>query len=100
MSREFNIGDVCRIRQWDDMATEYGVAPWGSIKCRESFIPSMRYLCGKPFTVKLKPNGIYYSEEGTEGNWNISGDMLELVHEEIPIDFNPLVDLLTFIEGE
>ena len=44
--QEFQVGDIVRIRDWDDMADEFGVNSYGSIRCNGNFIPDMRYLCG------------------------------------------------------
>lgn len=87
MRREFQVGDRCRIRQWDDMAEEFGLDEDGRINCYAFFIEGMRYLCGAPFTVSKKfnnPGALYNSEEGYEGYWNISGDMLEYDEPEEP----------------
>ena len=82
--RVFQVGDVCRIRQWDDMAAEFGGGRGGdSICCKFSFPEKMRYLCGQRFTVRDRTMGAYRSEEGVEdtrpgaGVWVISADMLE-----------------------
>ena len=48
---DIHIGDVLRIRQWDDMAKEFGVNDYGSIPCRCAFTEDMCYLCGEKFTV-------------------------------------------------
>lgn len=45
--REFRIGDIVLIRQWDDMAREFGFNSYGSIDCNFSFTLSMKKLCGK-----------------------------------------------------
>lgn len=86
---DIHIGDVLRIRQWDDMANEFGVNAPGSIDCRCCFITSMIYMCGKQFTVSNIYNNCgttYHSAEGVEYNydvaWNISADMLEPYIEE------------------
>lgn len=44
--QEFQVGDIVRIRDWDDMADEFGVNPNGAIMCNGIFTSSMRYLCG------------------------------------------------------
>jgi len=45
--KEIKIGDIVKIREWDDMAQEYGVADNGSIKVCMGFPASAKMLCGK-----------------------------------------------------
>ena len=45
------VGDKVTIRQWDDMAEEFGVDYDGDIKCKNIFISDMRKYCGKTFTI-------------------------------------------------
>lgn len=69
---EFPIGSVLHIREWSDMAEEYGVDDYGDIICPddEEFSQDMEFLCGKVFTVKEiyeeQENRLYLSEEGDE----------------------------------
>lgn len=86
--RRFNPGDRCVIRQWEDMEAEYGLVG-EIINCEGHFYPSMRYLCGKPFTIASVGADIYGGEEEVYYNslerfefddfgfWCITGDMLE-----------------------
>ena len=48
----YNVGDEVTIRQWDDMAAEFGLNEWGMIAVPESFILSMKAHCGKTFTIR------------------------------------------------
>lgn len=49
----FHPGDTVVIRDWDDMAEEYGIDTSNdSIDCRFNFIEEMRRFCGT--TVKIK----------------------------------------------
>ena len=76
-NRDFKVGDVLRVRQWDDMVKEFGVHN-SIISCRFLFTLTMKRLCGEQFTVRtIDPDGVYHSEECIEGGWNISADMLE-----------------------
>ena len=74
---DIHIGDKLRIRQWDDMELEFGLYDTGSIKCRLSFTEDMRYLCGRPFTIKAKEAKYgcynYLSKESEEFNPNSPG---------------------------
>ena len=63
---EFNIGDILRIRDYEDMKADHILG----------FVPDMKYLCGQRFTVKSNTK-LYHSEEGIEGGWAIIADMLE-----------------------
>lgn len=58
---DIKVGDVLRVRQWEDMAAEFGVNSYGNIGPNyeedgqtsiEVFYKEMRDLCGKTFTVK------------------------------------------------
>lgn len=93
---DIHIGDRFRIRQWEDMELEFGLTTVGDINCVYCFAKSMRYLCGRPFTIKAKEVG-YLSEEGEEvdrsapgGRWKISADMLEPVDD--PVEIIPFTD--------
>lgn len=85
-----HIGDVLRIRQWDDMADEFGVDSYGDIPCSSVFTKHMKSLCGKQFTVFSvnKELGIYCSDERVEWDgryhvmWKITADMLEPLEED------------------
>lgn len=46
MKHNFKVGDHVRIRQWDDMAKEYGVFST-SIPIPASFVDGMKNLCGE-----------------------------------------------------
>lgn len=87
MKRIFCQGDVCRIRQWDDMAGEFGVSG-ATILCDALFTAGMSPMCGKLFTIRevipAKPYSVskyttYKSLENIEGTYTITGDMFELV---------------------
>lgn len=91
--RVFQVGDVCRIRQWDDMAEEFGGGKDGwAIRCTGSFPKEMRYLCGQRFTIR-DINGVSHrSVEGLEDTrpgdvpWLITSDMLEYDPDEDPAE--------------
>lgn len=90
MKRSYiHIGDVLRIREWDDMASEFGYKYGNDIDCDRVFTVGMKHLCGQKFTVKgLSGTDGFLSEEGIECNerpfgvWAISADMLEPYTEE------------------
>ena len=100
--REFdvNVGDICRIRDWDDMAAEFGVNEWGDIPCAGTFIPEMKCFCGKVYTIAEchyattfnKLSYAYYDLNNYDENYDedcddidvytITADMLEPVSDE------------------
>jgi hypothetical protein len=48
----FQPGQRVRIRQWDDMAREFGSNSANNIPCAAIFAYGMRYLCGQEFTIE------------------------------------------------
>lgn len=82
MKREFKVGDICRIREWDDMFAEFG-GDNECIDCDFSFTSGMKYLCGKTFTIAemyARDSGtLCVSKERVEDGYSISTDMLELL---------------------
>lgn len=99
---DIHIGDVLRIRQWEDMAGEYETVNdedpyYCAIKLNNGvkFLKKMAHLCGQVFTIsenydyefnntKMK---FYRSKEGVEkmkafGLWLICAEMLEPFIEE------------------
>lgn len=72
---EIHVGDVLRIKEWDDMVAEYGVDKEGDIKIPGDalsiwFMGKNKDMCGRIFTVRAKMHGVYnmfyYSEENVE----------------------------------
>lgn len=57
----FNVGDRIAVREWEDMAEEYGEkgkAPNAYIPCAFNFVSGMRQFCGKEFVISnIKSNG-------------------------------------------
>ena len=44
---KFKVGELVRIRQWEDMEKEFGLTMLGSISCQCCFTDEMKPLCGK-----------------------------------------------------
>lgn len=44
---KFKVGELVRIRQWDDMEKEFGINREGIILTRHGFVVNMKPLCGK-----------------------------------------------------
>lgn len=91
---KYQVGDVLRIRQWDDMANEFGYTNdrHDEIKCLDIFVEEMKYLCGKTFTVanvslsRFGQYDEYTSVEHIENGWAVTEDMLEPYYEDIELD--------------
>ena len=64
---KFKIGDKVRVREWDDMAKEFGLSRYGNIKTPGScyFDRCMREWCGKTLTIKtVSASGYNVKETG------------------------------------
>ena len=46
------VGDYVTIRDWDDMAEEYGVTRGGDIRCRLTFVQGMKRSCGNTYQIE------------------------------------------------
>jgi hypothetical protein len=71
----FKVGDKVRIRQWDDMAKQFGLDLYGDIRLpnNDYFVRSMANLCGKEYKIE-EINGAIIQRIDM---WNITTDMLE-----------------------
>ena len=81
---KFKVGELVRIRQWDDMEKEFGLTMLGSISCRCCFADGMKPLCGKYAEIKdILLDGIvhlrFFNCDDSVENWNYSTDMIEKV---------------------
>lgn len=81
---KFKIGELVRIRQWDDMVKEFGTRATGSVNCKCTFTVDMKPLCGKYAEIKdLRVDGIvflhFFNCEKEEKYWSYSTDMIEKV---------------------
>ena len=80
----FKVGELVRIRQWDDMVKEFGTRSTGSVNCRCLFTKGMKQLCGKYAEIKdLRVDGIvflrFFNCEKVDKCWSYSTDMIEKV---------------------
>ena len=48
---KFHVGQRVQFKSWEEMASQYGLNPNGSIKTTVSFIVGMKYLCGTYATI-------------------------------------------------
>ena len=81
---KFKVGELVRIRQWDDMVKEFGTDSFGSVACRYFFTKRMKPLCGKYAEItKIRDDGKvelrFFNCEKEEGCWAFHTDMIEKV---------------------
>ena len=81
---KFKVGELVRIRQWDDMEKEFGLDADGDINCRVQFVQSMKYLCGKYAEItKNHDDGRvilrFFNCEKENACWAFHTDMIEKV---------------------
>ncbi len=81
---KFTVGELVRIRQWDDMVKEFGVRATGSVDCRCQFTHDMEPLCGKyAEIVGLDKDGMvklkFFNCGDLDICWSYSTDMFEKV---------------------
>lgn len=80
---KFKVGELVRIRQWDDMEKEFGLDADGDIKTCVSFVTSMKPLCGK-YAEIVGLNGSlvelkFFNCDGLNTSWGYSTDTIEKV---------------------
>lgn len=80
--QKFKVGELVRIRQWDDMAEEFGIS-CRVIVCQCIFTVAMEPLCGK-YAEIVGLNGSlvelkFFNCDGLNTSWNYSTDMIEKV---------------------
>ena len=80
---KFKVGELVRIRQWDDMAKEIGVDADGDINSFVQFVTSMKPLCGKYAEIVsleyVRVGLKFFNCGGLNTSWNYSTDMIEKV---------------------
>ena len=101
-------GNIIKIRQWDDMESEYGYSSFeGAILCKFLFNDFMKELCGKEFkiTKEMEEDYVrfehfyidnYLDDAGTKDYIIISTDMIELIKTTDDI----VIDKVTFISDD
>lgn len=87
------VGDLVRIREWDDMAAEFDFDDDENIDCNATFIKEMKSLCGVQFVVaNIDSNGII---QGCNTVYTISVDMVEpvlTIDEDMEVESSPEID--------
>ena len=69
---KYKVGDKVKVREWDDMAKEYGIGSYGEIK--NDFVKSMRKYCGKTVTIIVAETSYYYVDDDC---WLFTDEMLK-----------------------
>lgn len=72
---QYKFGDQVLIKQWDDMASEYGVSEYGSIQTTPYFVSEMKGYCGQIMIVSFVDSDGSFQCQDT--NWWFSNDMIE-----------------------
>lgn len=90
MDDYFKVGDVVRVRDWDDMAAEYDGRHWNYISMPvASFIDDMRYLCGREFEIKTMGSVVERGVREVSGHgesWTVTTAMIEHVEDVVDCD--------------
>lgn len=74
---KFKVGDLVRVREWDDMKEEFGAFGDLRIYCNCSFLDMMKSTCGDVCTIEdLTDSGNYRLSGEKESGWIYSDDML------------------------
>lgn len=81
---KFKVGELVKIRQWDDMAKEFGVRENGSIDGDCYFTSAMKPLCGKyaeitRLHIDKRVNLRFFNCDSLKTGWIYSIDMIEKV---------------------
>ncbi len=106
-----SVGEIVRIRQWDDMAQEFGISGYEfdalepTIPCKGTFTPEMQQFCGKEYKVaRLKDmmfggySRVFFTDDSTR-SFVFSQDMLEPVENDEEIDSgNEIIDFLNLFK--
>lgn len=77
---DFYIGQIVRIREWEDMEEEFGLSVNGHcILCKFKFLSSMKMVCGREFEIeKIKNDEIFFKDMCPElACCLFSADMIE-----------------------
>lgn len=78
---KFSVGDIVRIRSWDDMKAEFGEG-YDGVATPFGFVRGMRKYCGREICIdRLKKDNAYSTVEvfshDLPGEWHWSEEMFE-----------------------
>ena len=78
--KQYKVGDIVQIRQWDDMVKEFGITSYGTIRCNNcGFVREMKKYCGQKLRIRTIQNfddNCYYSLHAA-GAWAFTSEMFE-----------------------
>ena len=104
----YKVGDTVTIRQWDDMAKEFGVK-YTSITTPDSFVSEMRRYCGRRATVvwcdydskesAYDGYGLKLEEDKYSDEWEFNPCMFEPEPPEIPNSSTPPIPFSVLMQG-
>lgn len=101
---DIHVGDLLRVRSWEDMLYEFGSGNGDVIGCRFGFPTEMQHLCGKVFEVgsiadqEIMPSDMSMLLKYNRTYWHLSADMLEPCVPISALDDFEDVDLSQFLE--
>ena len=79
----FKVGELVRIRQWDDMVKEFGTRSTGSVNCKCLFTVAMKPICGKYAEIVMLNGSLvelkFFNCDDLDTGWDYSTDMIEKV---------------------
>ena len=78
---KFAVGDVLRVRDFEDMASEFGETN-GEIIHSPNFARGMRPLCGQLFTVRSIRGDSIFAQEPQFKSWSWAEWMLEFADDD------------------
>ena len=97
--RNFKVGDRVVVRDWDDMAKEYGVYDGGgTIKCPNGFTVTMKHLCGRTATVTSVNGtsiGVDFDDKSGDVYWGYAKQMFNPIDSGKPTPKFNVGDLVT-----
>ena len=101
--RNFKVGDRVVVRNWDDMAKEYGVYDGsGTIKCPNGFTVTMKHLCGRTATVESVNGtsiGVDFDDKSGGTYWFYDSCMFNHIDSGKPTPKFKVGDSVTLKEG-
>ena len=103
MAEFFQVGDHVRVRQWSDMAEEFGVEDYDNetvaVPCQ--FVRQMHPYCGCDYTVTSAQSSLWDGEQiqiikcaGLPNKWTWSNGMFEFADTEPKVSIASVDELL------